>query len=868
GKLSESKNAKEIKPPTAAAPIAAAAIVKTAEPVAAPTPVVAPAPIVTSTPTPTPVAAAAIVKTAEPVAASAVTSTPAPVAASAVTSTPIPVVSENIEESEQTKKSKYYYRWTSDLKGRQYEQSLGEQSVNTVEFLQNKINYSSVSAYSEVLLQEYNLIISDDGDKKWTSDLISSLLKNVKSIPYKLTKKIKVILTDKYLVDDIIIDKQKSTITLSSAAFVYAKPLLVKLNGQRGSFFSRRLFKSLIKFYTNQGQNTNAVTKILQDKFNLKISLNNDDIQSLTGEHWDHFQSFKPNELVKVITSLSETPEGFFKISGLRYLLRRRDGQPHPIYKEAIAVAHPRGVNNDSYIEFMEKAFSTGRTTSEIVKTVIHEKSHFLWTNIFSEKLKQAWIQLGQWYEVPDGLDNNGNKKTKWLSRSTTNFVTAYAHLLNPNEDMAESLAYYITNPAKLKSVALKKYNFIEQNIMNGYKYTTKIREDLQFEVLNLFPDYVYPGKINKVVVNVEGGKTQDKKITITLGLHKVKGYAGGASRAYLRLVSSPNPETGTKTFKDLHLYPVKGDEYLLRGSFNLSKIAKKGYWTTKQIVVVDLVGNKRFEDSDDYGLKVFLNNDKEDLIAPSYIKKSMKLLVEQIVIDGKKIFKVTAKWKVKEENSFRRSGAYATLSFQGKDRIYSLEEYGSIDSTTKIATVEFLINEYFPTGNYGISYIKMVDQSLNAGDEYFSKSPSDEVITLIHITPGNRDNQAPQLDITKNGISIAAAPLDKNNLNGETVVKISVKVKDDKSGVGRMSFYLVDPVGRRHHYYFYHDNTYSLFYKNGDQTKWQTITESVTLPKGSAAGKWGLQEVYVQDKAGNFKTYNFSETVHFKVSN
>ena len=59
-------------------------------------------------------------------------------------------------------------------------------------------------------------------------------------------------------------------------------------------------------------------------------------------------------------------------------------------------------------------------------------------------------------------------------------------------------------NPDKLRSRALAKYEFIRDYIMQGTIYLSKIREDLTFEVLNLFPDYDYPGKINSKELKVD----------------------------------------------------------------------------------------------------------------------------------------------------------------------------------------------------------------------------------------------------------------------------------------------------------------------------------------------------------------------------
>ena len=55
-----------------------------------------------------------------------------------------------------------------------------------------------------------------------------------------------------------------------------------------------------------------------------------------------------------------------------------------------------------------------------------------------------------------------------WSTTKQTEFVSAYAHAKNPDEDMAESISYYIVNPDKLRSRSPAKYEFIQDRIMRS----------------------------------------------------------------------------------------------------------------------------------------------------------------------------------------------------------------------------------------------------------------------------------------------------------------------------------------------------------------------------------------------------------------
>ena len=204
----------------------------------------------------------------------------------------------------------------------------------------------------------------------------------------------------------------------------------------------------------------------------------------------------------------------------MKYLIRRLNGHPHPIYPDAAAVTWPI---EDGYIEFMESAFNID-ALFETQRLIIHEKTHMLWAFTFSDEIKNDWIQLGGWYQDPNSSDG-------WATTKNTEFVSAYAHAHNPNEDMAESVAFYVKNPDKLKSRSLPKYEFIRDRIMHGTRYISKIREDLTFEVLNLFPDYDYPGKIKSLDVQVEGKADDDKTVVVDIVLNHMEGFNDGAAQ-------------------------------------------------------------------------------------------------------------------------------------------------------------------------------------------------------------------------------------------------------------------------------------------------------------------------------------------------
>jgi len=352
-------------------------------------------------------------------------------------------------------------------------------------------------------VRAYQLLQTFESIPQPTNDLYNESA----TVPYSLWK-----LTKSHIQNDITVDIEngQKIVTISAAAFTYADTRLAEIEGVRRRFFSRRLHHAVVRFVTDGGRDRFALEDILNERYG--VSLNIPDYstltQSTTGEHAGRFTSFKNEEVMALVSMLEEYPQGIHKIQGLRYLIRRLDGTPHPLYPSAPAVAW----TGAGYIEFMESAFQE-QGADYIHRLILHEKAHFLWAHLFDEQLKQDWIQLGGWYENPDDADG-------WSTTKQVEFVSAYAHGKNPNEDMAEAISYYMVNPNKLRSVSPKKYEFIQNRIMYGDRYISKIREDLTFKVYNLYPDYVYPGKIIRVKIQVEGLPEEDKSVTVELELH------------------------------------------------------------------------------------------------------------------------------------------------------------------------------------------------------------------------------------------------------------------------------------------------------------------------------------------------------------
>ena len=753
----------------------------------------------------------------------------------------------------------FIYHWEID------ETPEGSESATIIEpvevtLLDEPIQVPSHSA-SLALMRKYSVHLGPE----WSPGRAYRLLQTFESVPQETNSSRDEIprvepsiwrLSDQYIQGDIIVEYQERqrVVTITQAAFTYAHPLLAEIEGVRGRYFSKRLHRAVVRFVTEGGTDRYALERILRDRY--AVSVNVPDYTELTrqttGEHAGRFSIFKNEELMALVSMFEEFPQGMHKIPGLKYLVRRLDGTPHPTHPAAPAVAW----TGSGYIEFMESAFKE-QGPDYIHRLILHEKAHFLWAYLFDEQLKQDWIEIGGWFENP-------NDKDGWSTTKQVEFVSAYAHAKNPNEDMAESISYYIVSPDKLRSRSPAKYEFIQNRIMHGTRYISKIREDLTFEVYNLYPDYVYPGRIIRVDIQVEGEPEEDKLITVEIEIHG-ESELDSAQTAYIRVFS----DKGTY-FDIAWMSPVDANGmnipsgHILRGQVTLSKYAANGYWAPDQIKIYDVQRNERLASKIDFGWKLYIDNPLADTQAPQYIPHSMQLFLSDATTQEGRAYQImTAHWKFIEENGVR--GVYAGIN-DVLNETYSVEKWGEYTQESNWiwkATVQLPVPDYFPSGTYKINRISMKDLAENSNRVYFTEGGDDELPASIEVQTANPDVNLPVLDL--NRITIQAEPTQPETPNGETRVDIAFQVKDDISGYAKTDIRLRDPQGVTHFFRHYDKDFWDIYFSR-DPTVYETYHKTIILPVGSAPGIWGLAEMTVYDKAQNALRSDFTEIVRFEV--
>lgn len=758
----------------------------------------------------------------------------------------------------------WVFHWQTDLteSGQEYVSQSNTIRPIQVGFLNNDDSLTDGSAAIR-LLHDYNIVLVNEAGNRWSTEHAARFLSTMRAIPQQVRNPYRTqslpasrwYIAKDHIANDVEITTQPDggrMVRIAAAAFVNAAPKLATIEGKRGHFFSQRLHHALVRYVTDNGNDVSAYEKILRDRYGVSTQINSYATltASTTGEGGSRFQRFHPEEIVQIINMFEEMPSGMHKIDGLRYLARRMDGNPHPLYSQASAVAWPAA----GYIEFMESAFNS-TAIEHTHRLILHEKAHFLWEHTFPASVKQEWVELGEWYQTDSD---------EWRTRQQTQFVSAYAHAHNPNEDMAESIAYYILNPDKLRSAAPEKYEFIRDRIMHGDIYISQFRLDLTFEVFNLWPDYIFPGKIKRIDIEARGLPREDKEVRVELELYAQEDIHQGATKAYMRIFN----ELGG--YVDLYLYPTNDSGTILSNNFAVSRYAKAGYWAPTQISLTDAVGNERYEGAGDFSWSLYINNPLEHIEAPAYVQNSVQMSVLPGA-DDVQIIEIS--WEVAADPAMmrRRQPCYVRMNDE-HPTTYSFDEYGHYDEATGRCVVQFPMPPYMPDGMYTVVFIVMEDVALNESRVYF-RDPGyalrqedaivDEDGPQVRLTTNNPDLQGPEVNVNK--IYVRARPTNPLLPDGETYVTITFDVRDNISGFDHGAVYLRDPQGKEHYYYVYHSN-YGDLYSSGDSIKWETFTHTIILPRGSAPGIWGLTSLRVDDKAENERHYDFTEVMHFVV--
>lgn len=256
----------------------------------------------------------------------------------------------------------YYFTYQLSEKGYAVQTASLINETPQVSFLNPTMsNLVSDIGAASILREKYNVVLMNTG-VTWSNETTSRFLELYSSIPTNITQDLKSIwkLTNDYIKDDIMFElvDDHYEVTLCIKAISYATPRTASIDGKAVKYFSNRLYNAMIRFVTNNGFNAEKCEQILNENFlcSFNVPDYNYLTEGITDEGPEKFQEFLPDEKINILTMFEEMPEGLHKIKELKYLIRRKTGQSHPIYPTAAAVTWTRA--KEPYIEFMDSAFN------------------------------------------------------------------------------------------------------------------------------------------------------------------------------------------------------------------------------------------------------------------------------------------------------------------------------------------------------------------------------------------------------------------------------------------------------------------------------------------------------------------------------
>ncbi|MCC7071561.1 MAG: hypothetical protein IT383_09570 [Deltaproteobacteria bacterium] len=713
----------------------------------------------------------------------------------------------------------FYYRWQAEDTAPAVEQLPDGVERPTVDLGGDAVVLPAGSA-AQRLLNEHGIVL-DDAETAWDDATATALLKTLERFPtpprapdgsfFRLTK------SAGQLENDIDVAAAPASapwvwpMRLAADAFSFANPIeQPPHDGVERVFYSNRLYRAVVRAFFRDGA---ALEGILQQRYGVTVRL---------GEPKDDFQLFSYEELIFMLATFEDYPAGFRNLANLEYLTRRKNGLVNPSYPQAPAIAWV-GAHE---IEFMDFAFSSAQA-DYIHRLVAHELSHFVY-RLLEDIDVVTWESLSLWQEVaPD----------HWVPGTATNFVSDYAHDINPDEDFAESLSFYIYDPDWVRTIAPTKYEFI-RGVVDGYEYVLILDDRVVFQVFNLYPDITFPGRVVRVTNTVARDEDGAHHAKLVLNIHQPP-YE--STIAYARLFA-PDGEN----FRDVYFYPDEVDPSQLVADLVFGPHDPDGYWSCPNITIQEWGSNNTTHlAQNDFGWLLWFHNDVVDTEAPvpdlPHVTGSAQKIGDEYIIT------VTAPVEDQQMNDV--TGFAELVHYESGQKI---SEYATWNESAGILTWVFVVRPYRAAGTWTFRTFSISDVSGNWGR--YDLFP--DVLEFVADT-AHPDHTPPLLD--QDALSASAEPTNPEAPNGETFVTITYRARDDIAGLGTVSFRLLKPSGDTLFDYHLHDNFYTPYF-DGDATVFSDYSIEILLPVGSEPGTWALKELTLCDKAGNCRANELTE--------
>jgi hypothetical protein len=412
---------------------------------------------------------------------------------------------------------------------------------------------------------------------------------------------------------------------------------------------------------------------------------------------------------------------------------------------------------------------------------------------------------------------------------------------------------------------------------MRGLTYAREFREDLKIPIYNPRPDFSLPGRVKEASVVIQGASDKTKYLRVEITLEGTDPMESGAQYGTMyfhapEAKEDDGQERPNVTTLSIQLKAVKPDSTYhtslrLEGRAKLPSFLTSGYYELNYVSLMDAVGNTRIQHND-FGFGFYLDNTAIVKKPAALVKGTTTLEVVNVEREGTTVpaFKVQFRASDVDHLKYVRFSVNALSKTLGTfspydPRVFTVEG--------DLVTMLLPVTRHIPSGDYGLSTLTLDSEEQSQGVSFVKTDSLEtgpyERMPIVTISNDEEDVTKPMVDL--NSIKVEASPSNPADPNGETAIVLTIRSKDDLSGIASISFCLRDPLDRVSCRGAYVPSAFSSVLPGGT-TEWSDITAWTQLWAGSVGGIWGLDFIYIRDKAGNSERYELSEIVKIPVKN
>lgn len=315
-----------------------------------------------------------------------------------------------------------------------------------------------------------------------------------------------------------------------------------------------------------------------------------------------------------------------------------------------------------------------------------------------------------------------------------------------------------------------------------------------------------------------------------------------GAGLTELRIGVSPSDPSLSSNRYDQYGYGYYSPGNAYSGSYEISipilnENAPMGEWFVSFVYVEDAQGNVSTNYDGERVTFSIISSKRTDTVLPQIT--NIEVLTPEVKIPGK----VKIKVDVIEEDSgvkemrFKFSHKELGNGVSGNDYQFGYAYFNPEDTKTGSYIVEtYLSNSMAASGEWTISWVYIMDAQGNLSYDY-NGTP----VTFTVDNPLRNDFVKPQLK---------AIHITPEEIIAPGVIKISLDIIEEDSGMAEISFCLRNDVTKKEFYYHMPVN------QNGGSSG--VYTQIIPMNTFINAGNWGVEWLTLKDKQGNYVYYGW----------